>query len=259
MNALLQATPPLTQTSGPPLIQATGISKAFGALQVLRDIDLTLHQGEILTLLGPSGCGKSTLLNILSGLLNADSGSLTIQGDDAAHFQHWRRIGYLFQEDRLLPWRTVQQNVNFGLENLRLSHNERRQRVMDALHLVGLADFTRYWPYQLSGGMRSRVALARSLVTEPEILLMDEPFSKLDPQTRSAMHDEVLRIQRLTGMSIVMVTHDVEEAVVLADRVVIFKPHPGHIHHIQPIDLPRPRLPTSQVVSEQIRLLRLEV
>ncbi|QTF08934.1 ABC transporter ATP-binding protein [Brenneria izadpanahii] len=259
MTMLRQTTPPSALAADTPPIQTKGISKAFGALQVLRNIDLTLHQGEILALLGPSGCGKSTLLNILSGLLRADSGSLTIQGDDAAHFRNWQRIGYLFQEDRLLPWRTVQQNVNFGLENLRLSQAERRRRVADALHLVGLADFTRYWPYQLSGGMRSRVALARSLVTEPEILLMDEPFSKLDPQTRGTMHDEILRIQSLTGMSIALVTHDVEEAVVLADRVVIFKPHPGHIHHIQPIDLPRPRLPTSQAVSEQIRLLRLEV
>ncbi|MCL2894992.1 ABC transporter ATP-binding protein [Brenneria tiliae] len=258
MSALSQETPP-TPVAAAPLIRATGISKAFGALQVLRDVDLTLNPGEILALLGPSGCGKSTLLNILSGLLSADSGSLTIQGADAAHFRHWQRIGYLFQEDRLLPWRSVQQNVNFGLENLPLSQAERRRRVADALYLVGLADFTRYWPHQLSGGMRSRVALARSLVAEPEILLMDEPFSKLDAQTRGVMHNEILRIQRLTGMSIVLVTHDVEEAVVLADRVVIFKPHPGHIHHIQAIELPRPRLPTSRAVSEQIRLLRLEI
>ncbi|MFP1921105.1 ABC transporter ATP-binding protein [Lonsdalea quercina] len=240
-------------------LEARGIYKNFGELSVLSDVSLTLGQGEILALLGPSGCGKSTLLNILSGLEDADSGTLTIQGDPAARFRHWQRIGYLFQEDRLLPWRTVQQNVNFGLETLRLRPEERRRRVTEALELVGLSAFARYWPHQLSGGMRSRVALARSLVTQPEILLMDEPFSKLDPQTRSAMHDEILRIQRLTGMAIVLVTHEVEEAVVLANRVMVFKPNPGHIHHIQHIALSRPRLPTSQAVSEQVRLLRLEV
>ncbi|MFP1742433.1 ABC transporter ATP-binding protein [Lonsdalea quercina] len=240
-------------------LEARGIYKTFGELSVLSDVSLTLGQGEILALLGPSGCGKSTLLNILSGLEDADSGTLTIQGEPAARFRHWQRIGYLFQEDRLLPWRTVQQNVNFGLETLRLRPEERRRRVTEALELVGLSAFARYWPHQLSGGMRSRVALARSLVTQPEILLMDEPFSKLDPQTRSAMHDEILRIQRLTGMAIVLVTHEVEEAVVLANRVMVFKPNPGHIHHIQHIALSRPRLPTSQAVSEQVRLLRMEV
>ncbi|MGK4333387.1 ABC transporter ATP-binding protein [Lonsdalea quercina] len=240
-------------------LEARGIYKTFGELSVLSDVSLTLGQEEILALLGPSGCGKSTLLNILSGLEDADSGTLTIQGEPAARFRHWQRIGYLFQEDRLLPWRTVQQNVNFGLETLRLRPEERRRRVTEALELVGLSAFARYWPHQLSGGMRSRVALARSLVTQPEILLMDEPFSKLDPQTRSAMHDEILRIQRLTGMAIVLVTHEVEEAVVLANRVMVFKPNPGHIHHIQHIALSRPRLPTSQAVSEQVRLLRMEV
>ncbi|OSN07982.1 nitrate/sulfonate/bicarbonate ABC transporter ATP-binding protein [Lonsdalea britannica] len=240
-------------------LEARGIDKTFGELPVLRDVSLTLGQGEILALIGPSGCGKSTLLNILSGLEDADRGTLMIQGEPAAHFRHWQRIGYLFQEDRLLPWRSVQQNVNFGLETLRLSPTERRRRVTEALELVGLSAFARYWPYQLSGGMRSRVALARSLVTQPEILLMDEPFSKLDPQTRSTMHDEILRIQRLTGMAIVLVTHEVEEAVVLANRVMIFKPNPGRVHHIQHIELARPRLPTSQAVSEQVRLLRMEV
>ena len=240
-------------------LEARGIDKTFGELPVLRDVSLTLGQGEILALIGPSGCGKSTLLNILSGLEDADRGTLMIQGEPAAHFRHWQRIGYLFQEDRLLPWRSVQQNVNFGLETLRLTPTERRRRVTEALELVGLSAFARYWPYQLSGGMRSRVALARSLVTQPEILLMDEPFSKLDPQTRSTMHDEILRIQRLTGMAIVLVTHEVEEAVVLANRVMIFKPNPGRVHHIQHIELARPRLPTSQAVSEQVRLLRMEV
>lgn len=240
-------------------IALRGIGKSFAGQQVLADISLEIRRGEIVALLGASGGGKSTLLNIISGLLRADAGELTLQGTPAGEFRHWQRIGYLFQEDRLLPWRTVEQNVHFGLENSGLPAADRRERVASALALVGLANAARRWPHELSGGMRSRVALARSLVAQPEILLMDEPFSRLDPQTRSAMHEELLRIQRLYGMTVVLVTHDVEEAVVLADRVAILKPHPGRIHSVTPLDLPRPRIATHPGVNEQIRLLRLEV
>ncbi|KAA9002719.1 ABC transporter ATP-binding protein [Affinibrenneria salicis] len=240
-------------------IELRDVSKSFANQNVLTNISLTIQQGEIVALLGASGGGKSTLLNLISGLLPADNGDIAIQGTPAKHFQHWQRIAYLFQEDRLLPWRTVGQNVHFGLENSALAKRERRQRVDDALALVGLSDFVRHWPHQLSGGMRSRVALARSLVVQPQILLMDEPFSRLDPQTRSAMHDELLRIQQLTGMTVLLVTHDVEEAVVLADRVVVLKPHPGRIHRQTALNLPRPRIATAPEVNEQIRLLRLEV
>ncbi|MEC5318387.1 ABC transporter ATP-binding protein [Brenneria populi subsp. brevivirga] len=240
-------------------IELRGVSKSFAGQNVLDNISLTIRQGEIVALLGVSGGGKSTLLNLVSGLLSADSGDIAIQGIPTKQFQHWRRIAYLFQEDRLLPWRSVEQNVHFGLENSALGKQERRRRAADALALVGLSAFARHWPHQLSGGMRSRVALARSLVVQPQILLMDEPFSRLDPQTRSAMHDELLRIQRLTGMTVVLVTHDVEEAVILADRVVVLKPHPGRIHLETALDLPRPRIATVPEVNEQIRLLRLEV
>jgi len=240
-------------------IELQDVSKAFAGQRVLENISLTIGQGEIVALLGASGGGKSTLLNLISGLLSADSGQITLQGLPARQFTGWQQIGYLFQEDRLLPWRTVEQNVHFGLENSALSAAERQRRVSDALALVGLASFARHWPHQLSGGMRSRVALARSLVAEPQVLLMDEPFSRLDPHTRSSMHNELLRIQQLTGMTIVLVTHDVEEAVVLADRVVVLKPHPGRIHLQAPLHLPRPRIATTPVVNEQIRLLRLEV
>ncbi|MEC5344250.1 ABC transporter ATP-binding protein [Brenneria populi] len=240
-------------------IELRGVSKSFASQNVLDNVSLTIRQGEIVALLGVSGGGKSTLLNLISGLLSADSGDIAIQGIPTKQFQHWRRIAYLFQEDRLLPWRSVEQNVHFGLENSALDKQERRRRAADALELVGLSAFARHWPHQLSGGMRSRVALARSLVVQPQILLMDEPFSRLDPQTRSAMHDELLRIQRLTGMTVVLVTHDVEEAVILADRVVVLKPHPGRIHLETALVLPRPRIATVPEVNEQIRLLRLEV
>src|SRR5476649_658297 len=210
----MSAITPDVQRTPVDMIRTTGIGKRFGPLEVLDNISLSVRQGEILALLGASGCGKSTLLNILSGLLAPDRGEVLIQGQPTGRFSHWEKVAYLFQEDRLLPWRNVQQNVNFGLESTKLPQAERRSRVEDALRLVGLHDFRHAWPHQLSGGMRSRVALARSLVVEPEILLMDEPFSKLDPQTRSTMHDELLRIQQLKGVTVVMVAHDVEEAVV---------------------------------------------
>lgn len=254
-----RASVPAQASVQPPALNLQGISKHFGELEVLRDISVQVAQGEILALLGTSGCGKSTLLNILSGLLQADQGSLELGGQAAADFEGWRRVAYMFQEDRLLPWRSVRSNVAFGLEGSGLDKAERLDRADAALKLVDLEAFAKAWPHQLSGGMRSRVALARSLVVEPSVLLMDEPFSKLDPQTRSQMHHELLRLQVLKGMTIVFVTHDVEEAVVLADRVVVLEPRPGRIRDIVAIDLTRPRTPTAADVSEQVRQLRLMV
>lgn len=240
-------------------LELDGIGKHFGALEVLRDISFSVAPGEIVALLGASGCGKSTLLNIISGLLATDRGTLRLDGEPSSSFTHWSRVAYMFQEDRLLPWRSVRDNVAFGLEASSASRPERIQRANAALALVGLEAFNAAWPHELSGGMRSRVALARSLVVEPTLLLMDEPFSKLDPQTRSQMHDEVLRLQALTGATIVFVTHDVEEAVILADRVVVLEPRPGRIREIVSVDLPRPRVPTDVAVTEQTRQLRLKV
>lgn len=240
-------------------LELEGIGKHFGSLEVLRDINFSVAPGEIVALLGASGCGKSTLLNIISGLLATDRGTLRLDGEPSSSFTHWSRVAYMFQEDRLLPWRSVRDNVAFGLEASSASRPERIQRANSALALVGLEAFSAAWPHELSGGMRSRVALARSLVVEPTLLLMDEPFSKLDPQTRSQMHDEVLRLQALTGATIVFVTHDVEEAVILADRVVVLEPRPGRIREIVSVDLPRPRVPTDVAVTEQTRQLRLKV
>lgn len=240
-------------------LELDGIGKHFGALEVLRDISFSVAPGEIVALLGASGCGKSTLLNIISGLLATDHGTLRLDGEPSSSYTQWSRVAYMFQEDRLLPWRSVRDNVAFGLEATSAARPERIQRANAALALVGLEAFSAAWPHELSGGMRSRVALARSLVVEPTLLLMDEPFSKLDPQTRSQMHDEVLRLQGLTGATIVFVTHDVEEAVILADRVVVLEPRPGRIREIVSVDLPRPRVPTDVAVTEQTRQLRLKV
>lgn len=241
-----------------PVIEAKGLGKHFGATEVLAHISFTVAPGEVLALIGPSGCGKSTLLNILSGLMAPDSGSFAIDGQPHQRFDGWRRVAYMFQEDRLLPWRSVAANVGFGLEAAHVPRAEIDERVMAALRLVGLEAQAGQWPHQLSGGMRSRVALARSLVVRPRLLLMDEPFSKLDPATRSQMHDEVLRIQSMTpDMTIVFVTHDMEEAVVLADRIVLLAPRPGRIADILAVALPRPRVPTDVAVAEQVRQLRL--
>lgn len=241
----------------PSVLSAQGIVKRFGATTILDQIDVTVRRGEVLALVGPSGCGKSTLLNILSGLLTPDAGQLAVDGVPATQVADWRSIAYMFQEDRLLPWRTVRENVAFGLEASSLSRADRRRLADDMLQLVGLHARGDAWPHELSGGMRSRVALARSLVVQPKVLLMDEPFSKLDPQTRSQMHEELLRIQAGNGMTVVFVTHDMEEAVVLADRVVRLAARPGRVADVVNLAaLERPRVPTERVVAEQVRVLR---
>jgi len=249
--------------SGPrdPAITVAGVSKSFVSaagqrLPVLQDIDLTIAEHEVVAILGASGSGKSTLLNIISGLIEPDRGRLCINGVPADRFADWRSVSYMFQEDRLLPWRTALRNVEFALEAGSTPPAERRRRATDAFELVGLTGFENAFPYQLSGGMRSRVALARSLVLEPCILLMDEPFSRLDAQTRSLMHAELLRIYKLKKMTIVFVTHDVEEAVVLADRVVVMTPRPGRIREQVDVELPRPRDATTPEVTRYIQQLR---
>ena len=242
-------------------IALTAISKWFDTadgepLTVLQDIGLAVPAHSIFAILGASGCGKSTLLNIISGILTPDRGQVCFGGVRARDFRDWRSISYMFQEDRLLPWRTALANVEFALEAGGMPGAERRARAGAAMTLVKLAGFEQAFPHQLSGGMRSRVALARSLVTEPAILLMDEPFSRLDAQTRAQMHDELLRIHAMKHMTIVFVTHDVEEAVVLADEVVMLAPRPGRVREIVPIVCPRPRDPTHPQAIEYIKRLR---
>ncbi|MEP9355930.1 ABC transporter ATP-binding protein [Xanthobacter sp. KR7-65] len=226
-------------------------------LEVLRNIDLDVPSRSIVALVGASGCGKSTLLNIIAGLVTPDQGAVFLNDVRSKDFKDWRSMTYMFQEDRLFPWRTTAQNVGLGLEAAGVSRSERRDRVMAVLELVGLEKFADAFPHELSGGMRSRAALGRSLVTDPTILLMDEPFSKLDPSIRSQMHDEVLRITGLKAMTVIFVTHDVEEAVVLADKIVVLHPRPGRVREKRDIALAYPRNPLSPEVAEQVRLLRL--
>src|SRR5512145_3228253 len=229
----------------PPAIRLSGVSKSFAngnqTIQVLEDIDLTVPPEAIIALIGASGSGKSTLLNIISGLLKPDRGQVCICGAAGEEFNDWCSVSYMFQDDRLLPWRTAIRNVEFALEAGSVAKKQRVQRAREALRLVELESFEEAFPYQLSGGMRSRVALARSLVTEPRILLMDEPFSRLDAHTRALMHGELLRIYQLKRMTVVFVTHDVAEAALLADQVAVMSPRPGTIREVVDITPARPR------------------
>lgn len=244
-----------------PAIEVSGVTKVFAnserhSFTVLENVSVQVAQHEIVAILGASGCGKSTLLNIISGLLTPERGGVRVNGVPSKEFKDWRSVSYVFQEDRLLPWRTAIGNVMFALEAGSMPRAERERRARTALELVELEGFEDAFPFQLSGGMRSRVALARSLVLEPCILLMDEPFSKLDAQTRAAMHEELLRIHRMKRMTIVFVTHDVEESVVLADRVIVMAPRPGRVREAVPIELQRPRDPTLPEVTQYIQRLR---
>ena len=237
-------------------VEVEHVSKHYGKLAVLEDISLTAPSGSVLAIVGASGCGKSTLLNIIAGLAQADQGDVRIDGVAGEPTHDTRVVSYMFQEDRLLPWRTIVANTEFGLEAGWLNAERRRGRALAALKMTGLEGFEHAYPHELSGGMRSRVALARSLVVKPYILLMDEPFSKLDPQMRSQMHAELLRIREQLKMTVVFVTHDVEEAIVLADKVIILRPRPGRVRDALMIDLPRPRDPLAAEVAETVRRVR---
>jgi ABC-type nitrate/sulfonate/bicarbonate transport system ATPase subunit len=234
--------------------------KSFSAsdgspLEVLHDVSFDVPSGQIVAILGPSGSGKSTLLNMAAGLLQPDRGRVILRGQETTGAVDWSRVGYMFQDDRLLPWRVAVKNVSLALEAGSVPAPERKERARAGLALVGLADFAETYPHQLSGGMRSRVALARSLVTEPDILLMDEPFSRLDAQTRGAMHRELLRIQELRRMTILFVTHDVEEAVVLADHIVVLSARPGRVRQRVAVPFGHPRIDL-QETSDMVAALR---
>jgi ABC-type nitrate/sulfonate/bicarbonate transport system ATPase subunit len=237
-----------------PAISFQDVSKHFPAadgsrLEVLRDVSFDVRIGDVVAILGPSGSGKSTLLNMAAGLLFPDAGQVVVMGQSTDAAVDWSHVGYMFQDDRLLPWRVAVRNVALALEAGSMPAAERLRRARAVLDLVGLDGFEHAYPHQLSGGMRSRVALARSLVGEPQILLMDEPFSRLDAQTRGSMHRELLRIHALRAMTILFVTHDVEEAVVLADHVVMMSARPGRVRRTIDITLPQPRIGTPGAVA----------
>jgi len=220
-------------------------------LQALEGINLQVRPGEFLSIVGPSGCGKSTLLHLIAGLHQPTSGTVLVDNRPVDGPGTDRIL--IFQELGLFPWLTVADNVDFGMKMKRLGKAERRERVDYYLRLVHLAQFKDSYTHQLSGGMRQRVALARALATEPEVLLMDEPFAALDAQTRDLLHDELERIWAETGRTIIFVTHNVREAVRLGDRVVLFTFRPGRIKREFPIDLPRPRQLEDVTVARSAR------
>lgn len=225
------------------MIEWRNISKWFvksgTTVQVLDDLSLTVQAGEFLTIVGPSGCGKSTLLNITAGLMHPNKGQVYYAGEPVTEVN--TRVGYITQKDNLLPWRTVRGNVALALEVKDYPGKERQELVGLYIQMVGLNGFENHYPSELSGGMRKRTTLARTLIYDPETLLMDEPFGALDAQLKLMLQDELLELWRKTKKTIVFVTHDLAEAVSLADRVVVMSARPGQVKLIQDIDLPRPR------------------
>jgi NitT/TauT family transport system ATP-binding protein len=220
-------------------LQVRHLGKSFGALEVLHDIDLAVERGEFIGLVGPSGCGKTTFLRIVAGLEPASAGEVRI--DDREVRGPGGERGFVFQSDNLLPWRTVFANAIIGREIAGRVGAAERRRTLELLKLVGLAGFESYYPRQLSGGMRQRVNLARALAIDPEILLMDEPFSSLDAQTREIMQTELMRIWEQGRKTVLFVTHQIDEAVFLSDKVLVFARRPGRLRERVPIELPRPR------------------
>jgi sulfonate transport system ATP-binding protein len=220
------------------MLTLAGLSKTYAnGVQALANVSLNVDAGEIVALVGGSGCGKTTLLRLISGLEHPDSGKVMIDGEaiDNPH----PAIGIAFQEARLLPWLTVADNIGFGLADLPKA--ERTERVERALLRVGLAGYGPRWPRELSGGQAQRVSIVRALVTRPKALLLDEPFSALDAMTRASLHEHLLALWATHQPTMVIVTHDVEEAVTLADRAIVMQPRPGRVFADIPLDLPRPR------------------
>jgi len=216
---------------------------------VFEHLSLTIERGEFVTLVGASGAGKSTLLRIIADLMPARAGSVRKTMQQSAQR---RPISMVFQEARLMPWRRVRDNVAFGLEGLKVDTDERNRRIDNVLQLVGLSDYGDRWPYELSGGQRQRVGIARALAVDPDLLLMDEPFGALDAITRQSLQDELLRIWHETGKSVLFVTHDIDEAVYLGDRVLLLGGTPATITQSYDIAAARPRRRDQEQVTEAV-------
>jgi ABC-type nitrate/sulfonate/bicarbonate transport system ATPase subunit len=228
-------------------LELANVSMWFGDLEVLRDISLSVAPGEFVAIVGPSGCGKSTLLNILSGEATPSSGSIQRHG----------RLRMVYQQDGLFPWQTVTENIALGLRDVP-DPEERRRQVLDLIRLIRIEGFENHYPHQLSRGMRQRVELARALAGDSDVLLLDEPFSALDYLTRLRMHHELTRLLEERPRTVVLVTHDIEEAAQLADRAIVLTTRPARIRRELLIDAPRPREITSDAVVEAARRILAE-
>jgi NitT/TauT family transport system ATP-binding protein len=241
----------LSDRGGVIKLKVQHLSKAFAApgvsVQALRDVSFDVYDEEFVSIIGSSGCGKTTLLRIIAGLERASTGKIMLAktGSVKEVTAPGRDRGMVFQEHFLFPWRTAQRNIEFGLEFIEKNRRRRREIASGYLRLVNLENCAERYPAQLSGGMRQRIAIARALAPDPEILLMDEPFASLDAQTRTFLQDELMRIWRVTRKTILLVTHSIEEAVYLSDRIVVLKSHPGEVMEIVQPALPRPRMRSS--------------
>ena len=226
------------------VIRVQNVSKVFHTpsqehLGALEDITLDVSNGEFVTVVGPSGCGKSTLLRLIAGFSAASAGGILFQGEEVRGLN--TKVGYVPQESKLFPWLTVEENVGFGLDSKRFSRAQRERQVSQFINLAGLTGFEKYYPGQLSGGMSKRASIVRALAYEPPVILMDEPFGPLDAQTRMVLQDELLKIWEQKRQTIIFVTHDLVEAVALADRVVVMTHRPGKIKDIVNVSMSRPR------------------
>ena len=234
-----------------PALSLRNVGKCYGSdaseIWAVRDFTLDVAPGEFVSIIGPSGCGKSTLFNIIGGFFRRYSGEVVVDG--LAGSQVRKSIGSVFQEESTFPWRTALGNVEFPLEAAGVAKAERRARATELLALVGLAGFENHYPAEMSGGMKQRVSIARTLAARPKILLMDEPFASLDEQTRILLGDKVLQIQQSLQQTTMIITHNITEAVQLSDRVVIMTYRPGTIKRIVDVDLPRPR--SSEVIGSE--------
>jgi len=222
------------------LISLRHVGKSFkdGQVRALQDISFDVHPGEFISLVGPSGCGKTTLLRLINGLIEPDEGDVRVLGKRP---QPGPDLAMVFQSARLLPWRTVAGNIEFALALRGLARREQSQRALALLGAVGLRDFAEAYPHELSGGMQQRVGLARALAVEPKVLLMDEPFAALDAMTREVLRGELLQMWSRRRMAIVFVTHDIDEAILLSQQVILLRPRPGRIDEIIDVELPEPR------------------
>ena len=249
---------PASGPGGEPLIAIDRVGKTYANGTVaLEDISFDVHEGQFVSLVGPSGCGKSTLLRMVAGLGPITAGTILVEGLPPRRARQEKAdTAFVFQDANLMPWRTVMGNVELPLELRGVSKTERRSRVMQALETVGLAEVTKAYPRELSGGMRMRVSLARALAAHPRLLLMDEPFGALDEITRQRLNGELLRLCALANWTVVFVTHNVFEAVYLSTRILVMSARPGRIIAEVPVPLPHPRVPEIRTDPEFTRIVR---
>ena len=225
------------------ILNIRGVTRDFFSrgklVEALGGVDLEIPEGEFLTIVGPSGCGKSTLLNLVSGLMPPSGGAIWYRGREVRGVN--TEIGYITQQDNLFPWRTLRDNVAFPLEVQRVPQEERRRRAVALIAKVGLGGFEEHYPYELSGGMRQRANIIRTLIYDPQLILMDEPFGPLDAQTRVILQDQLLKLWVESRKTVVFITHDLVEAIALADRVAVMTARPGVIKSVNEVTIPRPR------------------